>query len=260
MVCKLLKALYGLKQSPQLWYESLSTFLLQKLGLRQTNADHSIFVTNAGLDGPVMSIFVDDFKIMAPKGSEMIKRVKAELAFAFSMADMGPISFWLGLKVEQDREKKTIKLSQPAYINKVIARFHLDKATPINTPMKESALLQQKTNEKASTSEKEQYQGMIGSLMFSMVETRPDIAFAISMASRYAKNASHQHAEVVKTILRYMKGSRQRGITHGGQEKLLVEGYSDFDWAGELESRKSTFSFIFMLNGGPVSWCSKRQP
>lgn len=57
-----------------------------------------------------------------------------------------------------------------------------------------------------------------------------------------------------------MKGSRQRGITYGGQEKLLVEGYSDSDWAGDLESRKSTSGFIFMLNGGPVSWCSKRQP
>lgn len=93
-----------------------------------------------------------------------------------------------------------------------------------------------------------------------MVETRPDIAFTISAASHYAKDPSHQHTEAVKPILRYMKGSRQRGITYGGQEKLLVEGYSDSDWAGELESRKSTSGFIFMLNGGPVSWCSKRQP
>lgn len=76
MVCKLLKALYGLKQSPRLWYERLSTFLLQKLGLRQINADHNIFVTNAGLDGPVVSTFVDDIKIMAPKGSGMIERVR----------------------------------------------------------------------------------------------------------------------------------------------------------------------------------------
>lgn len=97
-------------------------------------------------------------------------------------------------------------------------------------------------------------------LMFSMFETRPDIAFAISIASRYAKNPSHQHTEAVKTILKYMKGSKHRGITYGGQEKLLVEEYSDSDWAGDLESRKSTFGFIFMLNGGPVSWCSKRQP
>ena len=96
--------------------------------------------------------------------------------------------------------------------------------------------------------------------MFSMVKTRSDIAFAISVASRFAKNPSHQHTEAVKTILRYMKGSRQRGITYGGQDKLSIEGYSNSDGAGDKESRKSTSGFIFMLNGGPVSWCSKRQP
>lgn len=77
---------------------------------------------------------------MALKESGMIERVKAELTSVFSMADMGPISFYLGLKVERDREKKIIKLFQPAYIDKVLAKFHLDKAHPANTPMKESAL------------------------------------------------------------------------------------------------------------------------
>lgn len=199
---------------------------------------------------------------MAPKGSGHISRVKSELAAAFSMVDMRPISFYLGLKVQRDRGKRTIKLSQPAYIDKVLSRFHLDKAHAVTTPMKESGTLQARTEGQASTAEQERYQGMIGSIMFSMVETRPDVAFATSVASRFAKNPGHQHMEAVKTILRYLKGSRDRGITYGGldQEQLLVEGYSDSDWAGDKESRRSTSGFIFMLNGGPVSWCSKRQP
>lgn len=192
---------------------------------------------------------------MAPKDSDIIARVKPELAAAFSMVDMGPISFYLGLKVEHDRGKRTIKLLQPAYIDKVLSRFHLDKAHAVTTPMKESATLQRRTEGQASTAERERYQGMIGSIMFSMVETRPDVAFATSVASRFAKNPGHQHMEAVKTILRYLKGSRDRGITYGGldQEDLLVEGYSDSDWAGDKESRRSTSGFIFMLNGGPVS-------
>ncbi len=101
---------------------------------------------------------------------------------------------------------------------------------------------------------------MTESLMFSMVETWPDIAFATPVSSRYSKNLSHQHTEVVKTILRYMKKSKQRGITYGGHKKRLVEWYSDSDCAGDLESRKSTSGFIFTLNGGLVSWWSKRQP
>lgn len=227
MVCKLLKALYGLKQSPRLWYERLSNSLPQKLGLSRINVDHSIFVTKVGLDGPVISIFVDDIKIMAPKASGIIQQVKAELAAAFSMVDMGPISFYLGLKVERNRQEQTIKLSQPTYINKVLSRFHLGKAHAVTTPMKESALLQSRTDSQAIAAEKERYQGMTGSIMFSMVETRPDIAFATSVAARFAKNPGHQHTEAVKIILRYLKGSRERGITFGGQDKLLVEGYSD---------------------------------
>lgn len=209
MVCKLLKALCGLKQSPRLWYERLSSFLLERLGLKRINADHNIFVTTAGLDGPVVSTFVDDIKIMASKESGMIERVKSKLTSAFSMVNMGPISFYLGLKVQRDRENRTIKLSQPAYIDKVLSKFHLNKAHSVNTPIKETALLEQRTDGEASPSEKERYQGMEGSLMFSMVETRPDIAFAPSIASRFAKNLGHQHTEAVKTILRYLKGSKR---------------------------------------------------
>ena len=105
MVCKLLRALYGLKQSPRLWYERFSAFLLTKLGLTRIHADHSIFVSEVGLKGPVLSVFVDEIKIMAPKGSGIIKKVKQELTSAFSMMDMGPISFYLGLKVDRDQER-----------------------------------------------------------------------------------------------------------------------------------------------------------
>lgn len=98
---------------------------------------------------------------------------------------------------------------------------------------------------------------MISSIMFLVVETRPDIAFATSVASCFAKNPGHQHMEAVKTILQYLKGSKDRGITYGGQDKLLIEGYLDSDWAGDTESRRSTSGFIFILNGGPVS-CAPR--
>lgn len=120
MVCKLLKVLYGLKQSPRLWYEQFSSFLLEKLGLQRIHADHSIFISKAGINGPVVSTFVDDIKIMGVKRSGMTEKVKRELMSAFSMVDMGPISFYLSLKVERDRGRKTIKLFQLAYIDKVL--------------------------------------------------------------------------------------------------------------------------------------------
>ncbi len=90
-----------------------------------------------------------------------------------------------------------------------------------------------------------------------MVETRPDIAFATSVVSRFAKNPSHHHSEAVKTIFRYLKVTRPTGITYGGEQggDLIIKGYSGSDLAGDHATRKSTSGFIFMLNGGPVSWC-----
>lgn len=92
---------------------------------------------------------------MAPKGSGFIERVKAELVAAFQMVDMGPISFYLGLKVDRDREKKKIKLSQPAYIEKVLCKFFLDQANLTNTPMKESTQLLPNNKEIATEAERE---------------------------------------------------------------------------------------------------------
>ncbi len=111
MICKLLKALYGLKQAPRLWYERLSKFLLKILGLKRINADHSIFVTPSGINGPIFGIFVDDIKVISVKESGHMEMVNRELAAAFEMVDMGAISLYPGLKVERDRQKKTLKLS-----------------------------------------------------------------------------------------------------------------------------------------------------
>lgn len=86
-----------------------------------------------------------------------------------------------------------------------------------------------------------------------MVETRPYIAFAISIISCFIKNPGYKHIEVVKTILQYLKGSRKCGIIYGDQNELSIEEYSDFDWASDKESRKLTLDFIFILNRGPVS-------
>lgn len=119
--------------------------------------------------------------------------------------------------------------------------------------MKETQPLTPRTDGEAFSSEKENYQGMTGSLMFSMVETRPDIMFSTSVESRFAKNPSRQHTEAVKTFFRYLKGSRDRGIMYGGQDTLFIEGYPDSDWAGDKERRKSTSGYNFMLNGGPIS-------
>lgn len=140
MVYKFLKALYGLKQSPRFQYKRLANFFFKKLGLKQMNANHNIFVIKASPDGPVVSTFVNDIKIMTSKNGRIIRQVQLELTFAFFMIEIGSISFYLGLKVQRDSENKLIKLSQPVYINKVLNNFNFDKTYTINIIMKKTAL------------------------------------------------------------------------------------------------------------------------
>lgn len=116
--------------------------------------DHSIFVTQEGSNRPIISTFVDDIKIIALKGNELIDRVKQELTFILLMVDIGLVSFYFSLKVSCNWEKQTIKLCQLTYINKVLNKFHLDKNHIINIPIKEIVFLEQKANGKTSTSEK----------------------------------------------------------------------------------------------------------
>lgn len=256
VVCKLLKALYGLKQSPRLWYQELSTVLVKKLGLRQLHADHRIFVSESGIDGPIISVWVDDLNIFTPAGSPYMQKVKRELSFAFKMVDMGPIQFYLGLKVERNRTNRTIKLSQPAYIEKIAEKFFLQAAKIAKVPMKHGNLVA--NGKQAAFEEIKHFQEMVGTIMFAMIETRPDIAISTSLCSRFAQNPSKAHIQAVKDIIRYLIGSRTRGITFGGGT-LEILGYSDSDWGGDREGRKSTTGYIFMMNNGPVSWSSKKQ-
>ena len=110
-----------------------------------------------------------------------------------------------------------------------------------------------------ASNKKTKYAAKTGSIMYAMVETQIDIAFATSMVSRFAKNPGPDHFSAVDQILRYLANSQDRGITFGGEPTLHLIGYSDSDWAGDQADRKSTSGFVFTLNGGPISHGSKKQ-
>jgi hypothetical protein len=103
------------------------------------------------------------------------------------------------------------------------------------------------------------YRAVVGSLMYLMVTTRPDLAYAVSMVSRYMDNPGMAHWRAAKWILRYLKGTQDYCLTFTGSDPEALYGYSDSDWAGDLDERKSTYGFIFFLAGNAVMWASKRQ-
>ena len=115
------------------------------------------------------------------------------------------------------------------------------------------------SNTPVSESKKVKYADKVDSIIYAMVETQIDIAFATSIVSRFVKHPSSEHFNAIDQILRYLAGSPERGITFGGEKELKLIGYSDSDWAGDHADQKSTSGFIFILNRGPISYASKKQ-
>ncbi|KAI4357255.1 hypothetical protein L6164_001216 [Bauhinia variegata] len=102
------------------------------------------------------------------------------------------------------------------------------------------------------------YASVVRSLMFAMICIRLDIAHAVGMVTRYMTNLSREHWNVVKRVLRYLKGTENVALCYGGSD-FIVKGYVDSDYACDLNKSKSTTGYVFALAGGAVSWVSKLQ-
>ena len=253
-VCKLNKALYGLKQSPRIWYQHFSEYM-KELGLHPIESDESVFMDPK--TGTIVALYVDDVLITGPNKAG-IKRVKKGLNAKFHMSDLGPCAYYLGMTVKRDRQAGTIRLGQAAYVTRFLNHFNCWNLTPASTPLETSRKLQPaEEGYVAPRKLREDYQSAVGSLMYAMLGTRPDIAYAVSLVSRYAANPTPAHWNAVVRIFRYLRGTVHYELVYKGSLKDLC-GYTDSDWAGD-STRKSTSGYLFNLGSGAISWSSKRQ-
>jgi hypothetical protein len=101
------------------------------------------------------------------------------------------------------------------------------------------------------------YRPLVGSLMYAMVSTRPDIAFAVTQAARYGADPTRRHWTGAKRIVRYLKGTQRHGITYVRDEPFEMTGFADSDFGGDVDTRRSTGGFVFNVQNGPLAWCSK---
>jgi len=221
-VALLNKALYGLKQAPCLWYKTLHD-LLMSLGFRRLDSDHSMFVRN----GVIITVYVDDF-LLVGKDKSAIQNVKQCLNDTFKMSDLGPVSYYLGMKVERNRAERTICLTQTAYINKVLQTFQQSQTVSVDTSMDSDAVLMKESATQADITVIRRYQKAVGSLMYIMLQTRPDITFAVSVVSQFAQNPNTSHYNAVKRIFKYLAGTTDLGVTYGTTDVGLID-YTDAD-------------------------------
>jgi hypothetical protein len=178
------------------------------------------------------------------------------------MKDLGVAKQILGMKIIRDKASSTLKISQAEYVKKILSRFSMDEAKSVSTPLGSHFKLTKdqspKTDQEKAYMNKVPYASAIGSLMYAMVCTRPDIAHAVGVVSRYMSNPGKQHWEAVKWILRYLRGTSDMSLCFAGAD-LKLQGYVDADLAGDVDSRKSTTGFVYTLGGTAVCWASKLQ-
>ena len=207
--CKLKKAIYGLRQSRRAWYKDIdATF--EREGFTRSHADHSLYIKQTSKSLLIVIIYVDDLIILA-SDMDMMKGLKFKLEEEYDMSDLGELHFFLGVHIERDRAARTITMHQRSYIEEVLKQFGMEDCKPISTPLDVKAQLVKLTDEEHEEHMQEMqgvpYQKAVGSLMYAMVATRADIAFAVSVVSQFMSKPSSMHWAAVKRILRYLKGT-----------------------------------------------------
>ena len=258
-VCKLNKSLYGLKQSPRQWYKRFDQFMIGQ-NYTISNFDHCVYFRKLQ-DGSFiyLLLYVDDM-LIASRNQEEICRLKAQLSKEFEMKDLGEAKKILGMEIARDRQRGTLCLTQKQYLKKVLQRFGMSEKTKhVSTPLaphfKLSASQCPKTEEEQEYMSKAPYSNAVGSLMYAMVCTRPDISHAVGTVSRYMHNPGKEHWQAVKWILRYIQKTLDVGLIFKKDDMVgqHVVGYCDSDYAGDLDKRRSTTGYVFTLARAQVS-------
>ena len=259
--CKLKKAIYGLRQSGRAWYMDVDA-LFAREGFRRSHADHSLYIKQTSEYLVIVIVYVDDLIIMANTMSKM-EEVKAMLKKEYDMKDLGELHYCLAVEFQRQRVDRTITMCQSKFVAQVLKRFNMEGCKPVGTPLDVSHKMVKLSTEEFEKVRVEMqdvpYKEAVGSLMYAMVATRPDLAFPMSVVSQHMAKSGPLHWAGVKRIMRYLQGTLEAKLVLGGKS-LALKGYCDADWAGDASDRRSTTGYVFMLGDGAISWNSKKQP
>ncbi|CAI7909610.1 unnamed protein product, partial [Closterium sp. NIES-54] len=239
-VWKLKKALYGLKQAPRQWYLKLRE-VLEEIGFTPSSADHSLFMLGEGEQRIFMVVDVDDILIFSPS-SNLVKEVMLKLQDKFKCKALGDVSFYLWLHIERDVEKWCKRC--------------------VKGPEEESV----------GEEERRRFHSLGGSLMYTAVNTRPDIAFATGQLARVVQCHNEEQEAAGMRVAKYLGQTatvglqysaaaqrRKKGADGVESGRLFLTAFSDASYASEPENMTSVGGFICCIVGGPTVWESKKQ-
>ena len=193
--------------------------------------DHYVYVKKTNVGIIFLTLHVDDI-LLAESDLEFISATMQWLSSIFEMKDMGEVRYVLGVEIIRDRPRNLLGLCHKAYIEKVLERFQRHYSKPVDTPVEKGLTL---SLEQCPTTDDEKqkmsnvpYASTVGSLMYVMLCTRPDICFAVGLVSRYQSNPGTAHWQAVKKIMRYLRGTTDLVLCYQVGD-LILRGYFDAD-------------------------------
>jgi hypothetical protein len=251
-VCKLVKSLYGLKQASRQWNEKLTSFLLS-LNFKQASADHSLFTRKTVTSFLVLLVYVDDV-IIAGTSLDEIQVVKSALHTSFKIKDLGKLKYFLGLEVAHSQAG--ISLCQRKYCLDLLVDSGLLGAKPVSTPCDPSVKLYH--DDSPPYHDISAYRRLVGRLLY-LNATRPDITFITQQLSQFLSAPTTTHFNAATRVLHYLKSSPGRGIFYPRDSSLHLIGFSDADWAGCKDSRRSISGQCLFIGKSLISWRTKKQ-
>ena len=257
----LIKAIYGLKQSGRHWYEKLHDILTSQ-GLTRCELDHTVFFHHEKNDIIIITVYVNDM-LLALSSLKLLTKTKDKLRTFVEVSDLGNIHWLLGFEIKRDCEARLVSISQKSYVESIIKHYRMEDAKPLSIPMDPNVSLSKSQSpmepQKIAEMCEIPYHEIVGSLTYTAIGSHPDIAFTTSMLSHFNKNPGRVHWEAAKRVVHYLKGTPDWGITFGpGHEDDGMVGYTDTD-GNSNEDRHAISGYVFMLNGGPISWSVKTQ-
>lgn len=249
---RLLKGLYGLKQSARIWNQKFG-HAVTEMGFRPISSDKCIYLRVVGQGLAIIALYVDDILVLT-KTESLMKEIKGGIKKAFKVKDSGEVKRILGIQVHRDSNRIVIEQSQ--YARKLLQDYGMEQCTPVGTPLDgyESITAARPDEEQA---DQRAYQQRIGSLMYLMTGTRPDLAFAIGKLSQYCHAPTVRHANAVNRVLRYVAGTTDLGLCYRRDGAPVA--YSDSAYGDDKLDRKSTYGHVLMSGQAACIWSSKKQ-
>ncbi|CAL1399701.1 unnamed protein product [Linum trigynum] len=251
-VCLLRRSLYGLKQAPRAWFDKFHSTILT-LGFQQSLNDPSLFTRHTGAGLVVLLIYVDDM-IITGDDSAGITALTDGLHASFNLKELGFVDYFLGLEVK--RSSAGILLYQTRYVDDLLETARFAECTPVSTPMEMNLKLGRESGDLLPDGGKH-YRSVVGSLIY-LTSTRPDIAYAVQIVSQFMSSPRTDHLAAVHRILRYLQGTREVGLFLPSGS-LVLQAFSDSDYAGCVDTRRSTTGWCVRLGDSFISWRCKKQ-